>query len=121
MFNRREQVALLFLAGALLTGTSLAVVDYYHPSSLKEFAVVPRAIPIPEPVATPRIDSGPVRLNAATADQLQQLPAIGPQTAARILQYRRKHGRFKSVEELQKVRGIGARTLEKLRPFVALD
>jgi competence protein ComEA len=121
MFNRREQVALLFLTGALLTGTGLAVVDYYRPSSLEEFAVVPRAIPVPQPVAVALVDSGRVALNAATLEQLQQLPSIGPRMAARILQYRQENGPFESLDQLRRVRGIGARVLEKLRPLVALD
>ena len=122
MFNRREQVALLLLSGALLVGTGLAVTDYYHPSSLEEFQVVPRAVAVPEPVVVPAAaDTGRVSLNAATAAQLQRLPGIGPHMAARILEYRREHGEFKELAELQQVRGIGPRTIEKLRPFAVLE
>ena len=38
--------------------------------------------------------------------------------AQRIIDYREQYGEFASVEDLQKVKGIGAKTLEKLRPFV---
>ena len=119
MFNRREQLALLFLAGTLLAGTGLALLDYYRPSSLEEFQVLPGVVPVPAP--RPSIAAGPIRLNAATAAQLQRLPAIGPKTADSILEYRRAHGPFRTLEELGQVKGIGTVTLEKLRPLVVLD
>ena len=62
--------------------------------------------------------TGPVDLNAATAEQLDGLPGVGPATATAILAYRDEHGRFSSVEELLDVRGIGEAKLEQLRPLV---
>jgi competence protein ComEA len=117
MFNRREQAALLFLCGALLVGTAAAVVDHYRPAALEEFAVVPRAVPVPAARLEEADASGPVALNAADAGQLQRLP----KTAARIVEYRRQHGPFQKLEDLQKVRGIGLRTVEKLRPLTVLE
>ena len=57
-------------------------------------------------------------LNTATAEQLDALPGVGPATAAAILDYRREHGRFRSVDELLDVRGIGEAKLAALRPKV---
>ncbi|MFC1526019.1 ComEA family DNA-binding protein [Candidatus Latescibacterota bacterium] len=54
-------------------------------------------------------------VNTATAAQLQSLPHVGPKTAASILDHRREHGPFATLDELCKVPGIGARTVEKLR------
>lgn len=59
-----------------------------------------------------------LNINTASAEELQTLPNIGVQMAQRILDYRERHGKFTSVEALQNVKGIGAKTLEKLRPFV---
>ena len=59
-----------------------------------------------------------LNINTATAEELQTLPNIGEATAQRIIDHRTQHGDFTSVDDLQKVRGIGAKTLEKLRPFV---
>lgn len=54
-------------------------------------------------------------LNTATAAELEALPGIGPATAQAIVEHRRRHGRFRSVEELLAVRGIGPAKLAQLR------
>ena len=56
-----------------------------------------------------------INLNAATKEDLVALPGIGPVKADAILDYRRAHGGFKSVEELKDVKGIGAKRYEKLK------
>jgi competence protein ComEA len=63
---------------------------------------------------------GRVHLNSATLDQLDELPAIGPVTAQKILDYRSEHGAFGTVEELDAVPGIGPATLDELRDLVDL-
>ena len=59
-----------------------------------------------------------IDLNRATAEELQQLPGVGPAMSERILQYRKENRGFTSVDDLDNVRGIGPKTLEKIRPFV---
>ena len=63
--------------------------------------------------------SGPVHLNSATLEQLDALPGIGPVTAQKIVDYRRQHGAFGSVDVLDAVPGIGPARLEQLRGLVA--
>jgi competence protein ComEA len=58
-----------------------------------------------------------VNVNTASAAQLQRLPRIGPKMAARILAVRAERP-FASVDELRRVKGIGAKTLALLRPHV---
>ncbi|MBQ9392789.1 MAG: helix-hairpin-helix domain-containing protein [Oscillospiraceae bacterium] len=60
-------------------------------------------------------------LNRADAAALERLPGVGPTLAARIVDYRRAHGAFASVEELLQVEGVGPATLEGLRPYVTVD
>ncbi|MCG9131072.1 ComEA family DNA-binding protein [Candidatus Poribacteria bacterium] len=59
-----------------------------------------------------------LNINTASAEELQTLPNIGESTAQRIINYRTQHGNFVNVDALENVRGIGAKTLEKLKPFV---
>ena len=62
--------------------------------------------------------SGPLNLNTATLEQLDELDGIGPTTAQHILDYREEHGGFGSVEELGEVPGIGDVRLASLREQV---
>ena len=59
-----------------------------------------------------------LNINTASAEELQTLPNIGVKMAQRIVDYRTQHGKFASVDALQHVKGIGVKTLEKLRPLV---
>ena len=63
-------------------------------------------------------DDPPVDLNAASIEELQRLPKVGPTLAHRIVEYRGR-ARFQSADDLRKVSGIGSKkTFEAIRPFV---
>lgn len=64
------------------------------------------------PVAARRVD-----LNMAGSEEIALLPGIGPAIAGRIVADRAERGPFASVDELRRVKGIGASTLERVRPF----
>lgn len=66
-----------------------------------------------------RIRPDPVDVNAAGPDELALLPRVGPSLAAAIVADRDARGPFRSVDDLDRVRGIGPTTLEVLRPHVA--
>ena len=59
--------------------------------------------------------TGILNINRATTKELEKLPGIGPVLASRIIDYRKLNGNFQSIEELSKVQGIGASTLEKFK------
>jgi competence ComEA-like helix-hairpin-helix protein len=61
---------------------------------------------------------GRLDLNRASASELETLPGVGAALAARIVETRKRLGRFASVDDLESVRGIGAATVERLRPRV---
>ncbi|WP_258209901.1 ComEA family DNA-binding protein [Paenibacillus radicibacter] len=65
--------------------------------------------------------SGKINLNTATATQLETLPGIGPSKSQAILDHRKKIGGFKSVKELDSVKGIGEKMLAKIEPLVYVD
>lgn len=75
----------------------------------------------PPPSGSRKIQPGepPINVNTATADELQRLPAIGPVTARSIIATR-EITPFQTVNDLDNVKGIGPKTLEKLRPFVVV-
>jgi competence protein ComEA len=62
--------------------------------------------------------SGKLDLNAASAEELDALPGIGPAKAQAIIEDRQANGPYESVEQLTRVKGIGAKLLEKLKPHV---
>lgn len=62
--------------------------------------------------------AGPVSLSAATAEQLDALPGIGPVTAQKIVDYRAQHGAFRSVDDLDAVAGIGPAKISQLQGLV---
>lgn len=65
--------------------------------------------------------SGKININTATLSQLDGLPGIGPAYAQRIIDYRAANGPFKSVDGLDKVKGIGPKTIEKLRDKATVE
>ncbi|HEY3962587.1 MAG TPA: ComEA family DNA-binding protein [Gaiellaceae bacterium] len=65
--------------------------------------------------ATAGSSAGPVSLSAATAEQLDTLPGIGPVTAQKIVDYRQQHGPFTSLDGLDAIPGIGAARIQELQ------
>jgi competence protein ComEA len=62
--------------------------------------------------------AGPIDLNSATPEQLDALPGVGPATANAIVQYRSRHGQFRTADDLLNVPGIGPAKLATLKPLV---
>jgi competence protein ComEA len=80
----------------------------------------PRTSP-PRPAAgSSRPAYGSVSINQAGQSELERLPRVGPAIARRIIDYRNQIGGFRSIDELEQVKGIGPKTLAQIRPFVKL-
>jgi competence protein ComEA len=62
-----------------------------------------------------------VNINSASQKQLEELPGVGPAKAKAIIDYRKKNGPFKSVEDIKKVDGIGEATYEKIKGDLVLS
>ena len=80
----------------------------------------------PPPAPAPRVagrklqpGDAPINVNTATADDLMRLPSVGPVTAQSIVTARAAKP-FATVNDLDRVKGIGPKTIDKLRPFVVV-
>ncbi len=121
--TRQEGLAILTLTLLFITGLT---VRHVQEQQLPPLAVEPLvAQPVsdtagsasPASPPSPSADN-PLDLNAASLEALQTLPGIGPALAERIDRYRSTQRPFQNVRELRRVRGIGRKTMQKLRPLV---
>lgn len=112
----------LLAAGGLLPGTNDLALNLARRLTDGEQIYV--GIPIPpqavaaEPAAPSEGPAAKVDLNTATDDQLQTLPGVGPAMSRHILDWRRQHGHFDSISQLQDVDGIGDGRYAKLKDLV---
>ena len=61
-----------------------------------------------------------VNINTATAEKLQSLPGVGTSIAQKIIDYRTQNGRFKSIEDLKNVSGIGDAKFNNLKNYITV-
>ncbi|MCI8411526.1 MAG: hypothetical protein HFJ40_03645 [Clostridia bacterium] len=61
-----------------------------------------------------------VNINNATQTQLEELPGIGPSTALKIIQYRNEKGKFKNIEDIKEVSGIGESKYNKIKDLITI-
>jgi competence protein ComEA len=62
-----------------------------------------------------------ININTASAKDLQGLPGIGQVTAERIVAHRTEKGQFKSANDLLKVKGVGEKSMEKIRELISIE
>lgn len=112
--EKREKLVLLVIITILILGL---IVRYYQKQSV--------SVNLIEGGFT--VDSGPseifTRININEADEgtLAMLKGVGPSLAKRIVDYRTKNGRFGSIEELKKVKGIGEKLLNHIKDEVSVE
>jgi competence ComEA-like helix-hairpin-helix protein len=102
---------------------------YYNPAMASRSLSVRFLLPIlfvgllfPEAVLAgkKKPPAQPININAATSEELQLVPGIGPVTAGKILQMRKSYGSFKSVDDLLAIRGLGPKRLDKMRKYLTV-
>src|SRR5215472_16231439 len=69
-------------------------------------------------LATAAQEPGCIDVNSASAEELMKLPGIGKVTAARIIEFRQRHGPFRRAQEIIIIHGLSERKYRKLAPFV---
>lgn len=129
----RVQDAIAAAGGALLSGLpdtlnlAARIEDgdkIYVPDRAAEppTAVANLATVLPVQSVSAEVSARPrrVQINTASAKELDGLPGITPTTAKAIVEYRTSHGPFKTLEELDAVKGIGPATIEKIRGQIEL-
>jgi comEA protein len=62
-----------------------------------------------------------ININTASLTELQQLPRIGEKVAQRIIDFRNEHGKFKKIEEIMKVQGIGERVFQLIKDRITVE
>jgi competence protein ComEA len=113
----------LYLAGGATAYADLTRVNLAAVLSDEMQIIIPaEGEELPQAAARSGITAdGRVNINHATAAELQTLSGIGQVRAQSIIDFRETHGSFASVDELIHISGIGATTLENLRPHVTVD
>ncbi len=97
--------------------TELAPVQTAPPapaSAAKETPKSPKAETAKGPEKT-------ININSASVEELEKLPSVGPALASRIVDDRARNGPFRKVEDLDRVKGIGPKLIEKMRPFIVVE
>ncbi len=147
-FTNNEVKVILFLATTFLLGLSIrwytssqqpipsGIPSYDYSASDREFTERSRNLPaasarssdvltaipgLPALKAAPLPAGFTVNINTAEKSELMKLPGIGPAFADRIIAWRQSNGAFASVDDLDRVRGIGKKMLERIRPFVRVQ
>jgi comEA protein len=127
--TRSEQRVLLFLTATLIVGAGIRLYQETYPTQRQfdyrsidsSFAVFKEKLAADSLRRKGSPPSQAVNINTATKEELVALPGIGSTLADRIISFRENEGEFGSVEDLQQVKGISKKKIEKLKPHVTVQ
>lgn len=89
------------------------------PSTASTSSAPPDTFRTPAPIPIARLSDPLAFLSTAGADSLDMLPGIGPVLAARLIAAREQHGAFRSWDDVDRVRGVGPKTIERLKSLAS--
>ena len=75
----------------------------------------------PDDNAGNAIVSGKININTADANTLMELEGIGESLSKRIIDYRTKHGKFETIEDIMKVSGIGKKRFDSIKEYIIAE
>jgi competence protein ComEA len=128
-FTKNEQKVFLFLSIVFLAGVAVKAYKSYivpqtpvkfdYSVSDSIFSALSRSLSN-DSVAVENAPVKKIDLNTATKTELMELPGIGEAMAERIMLYREENKSIKKIDELKKVKGIGEKKFEKLKPYIEI-
>jgi comEA protein len=132
IFTQQEKLIIKFLLGVIMLGIVVTGYRYWFgesvPSAEKEIlAFQAAAVRVAEEKEKNPNENRKnqllksVNINTSDKADIMTIPRIGPVTAERIILHREDHGLYNSVEELLNVKGIGPKTLEKIRTYIKIE
>ena len=140
-FTRQEQRFLLFIIVAFFVGLTIKIVrqnaqeravdatwqaerekiyqEFKTAAAQETFDAAPKQDE--KKSVSKKAITGTININTASLEELQILPRVGPATAAKIVDYRKKVGPFKQKADIQKVKSIGPKTFAKIEKYITVD
>lgn len=127
--TRHEGLAVITLTCLFLLGLTVRHIQEQQVPPLTVDSLVAQPVadsastgsPEPTTSSLPPSAATPLDLNTASRDALEALPGIGPALSKRIVTYRSAEESFRQVDELERVSGIGPKTMATLRPMIRVS
>jgi len=122
-FERNRPMLMVVLSGAILLGSGISLgvgisqLNVPH-SNLQSQGFSPA--PSQTDLVVEPTESLPININSASVTELESLPGIGPTKAAAVVAYRKEHGKFNNVSEVQNVSGIGPKTYTQIKDLITI-
>ncbi|MDY6910706.1 MAG: ComEA family DNA-binding protein [Thermodesulfobacteriota bacterium] len=95
---------------------TFAVVTVPQPAS-----AAAEGVTAPQPESAAPEGKSLININSASAEELQELPGIGPVIAAKIVEYRTANGPFQSLDDLKNVQGIGDKKFDAIKAMITIE